>query len=37
MTPQIHVAFRVFAEQIRLLSEHILYLPPVALAQCEPI
>ena len=34
MTPQIHVAIRVFPEQIWLLSEHVLYLPPVAVAQC---
>src|SRR5207249_10632125 len=35
MAPQIHVAFRVGAEQVRLLLEHILHSPPVAVAQRE--
>jgi hypothetical protein len=35
VTPQIHVAFQVLTEQIRLLLKHILHPPPVPVAQRE--
>jgi hypothetical protein len=35
VTPQIHIAFRVLAEQIRLLLKHVLHSPPVSVAQRE--
>ena len=33
MTPQLHVASGVLSEQVRLLPEHILHLPPVSLCK----